>query len=322
MKQDRGAIILITGGTGTFGSAFVKRCLQSDFKEIRIFSRNKQKQEQLKKECKNNSKLKFYIGDIKNKKELDIAMKGANYVIHAAALKYIFQCEQNPIEALENNIIGSKNVIDLSIENQIEKIILLSTDKAIYPTSVMGLTKAYMEKIGLRKAQQQQQTRICIVRFCNILASNGSVIPLFINQIKNEKPLTITDPEMTRFFMTIQQAIDLVEQALYKGKSGEIFIKKGVSSTIKNIADAVCYLENQLNYPIEIIGSQRGERKHEFLLGREEVSRANDYGNYIIVSMTESDVSRRPVYYLSNECKVNSLKEIIDLIKEGYQEYK
>lgn len=320
MDKLENAIILITGGTGTFGAAFVKKCLQSDVKEIRIFSRDKQKQEQLRRKYENEPRLKFYIGDIRSKEDVDAAMKNVNYVIHAAALKSIPKCEQAPIEALEVNILGSKNVIDSSVENQVEKIILLSTDKATYPTSTMGLTKAYMEKIGLQKAAQQQRTKICIVRFCNILASSGSVVPLFKKQIKNKEPITITDPEMTRFFITVQQAVSLVELVLYKGENGEIFIKKGISSTIKNIADAVCYLENQSDYPIKIIGNKKGERKHEFLLAKEEVDKASDYGNYIIVSMAENKIKEKPIYCLSNEYKINSSREIAKLIKEIYQE--
>ena len=219
MKHNfKNSTILITGGTGTFGSAFLEYCIKQNAKEIRIFSRDEKKQYELKQKYLDNFKVKFYIGDVRDIESLNRAMLNVDYVFHAAAMKQVPSCEQHPMEAVKTNIIGSENVLNSAIKNNVKKVVLLSTDKAVYPTSAMGMTKAYMEKIALQKSREQSGTEICITRFCNLISSNGSVVPLFINQIKNNQPLTITDPFMSRYFMSLQQAIELVEKAFIEGK--------------------------------------------------------------------------------------------------------
>ena len=278
------SIILITGGTGTFGSAFIERCLKYFPKEIRIFSRGEKKQYDLKQKYNNISNIKFYIGDIRDKSSVDKVMKNVDYVFHAAAMKHVPICEENPIEAIKINIIGSNNILDSAIEHQVKKVICLSTDKAVYPSSLMGITKAGMEKVALSKAKEQNNTQIVITRFCNLLISNGSVVPLFIDQIKNNKPLTITNPNMTRFFMTLNDALDLIEEALFEGKNGDIYVKKASSCSIKFLTDSIKELLNVQNYPEKILGERPGEKTHEYLITKEELPFCSIKNNYFIIS--------------------------------------
>lgn len=306
------AIILITGGTGTFGAAFTEYCLNLPIKEIRIFSRDEKKQYEMNTNY-NNSKLKFYIGDIRDKHSLDAAMIDVDYVFHAAAMKQVPTCEQYPLEAFKTNVLGSVNVLESAIEHNVKKVVCLSTDKAVYPTSTMGLTKSLMEKIALQKSKEQNTTQICITRFCNLIASNGSVVPLFINQIKNNKPISITDPTMTRFFMSVQEAIDLVYYAFTSGTNGEIIVKYCHPCEIRALAQGVCEYMGKTIYPITIIGGRPGEKKHEMLITNEEYDNAllvnNDY--IIINNATKNNAS---FYIKSNEMPMMTSDELAQLL--------
>ena len=282
--QIENSIILITGATGTFGQAFLDKCINKKAKEIRIFSRDEKKQYELKQKYRKNNNIKYYIGDIRDFNSIDRAMTGVDYVFHAAAMKQVPSCELNPEEAVKTNILGSGNVINSAIKNKIKKVIVLSTDKAVYPTSMMGLTKAAMEKIALAKALEQQETEICITRFCNLISSNGSVVPLFMRQIKNNQPLTLTDPLMLRFFMSLDDAIQIVEQALEHGKNGEIFIKKAKACTIENLIKALLSFFEIEKYPIEIIGPRPGEKREELLITDEEKPYVKFGQDYLIVT--------------------------------------
>lgn len=307
----KNSVVLITGGTGTFGSAFLNRCIKNKAAEIRILSRDEKKQYDMMQKYKNYSNIKFYIGDIRDKKSVDDAMRGVDYVFHAAAMKQIPSCEKYPLEAVKTNILGSENVLSSAIEHNVKKVVCLSTDKAVYPISTMGTTKLCMEKIALSKAKEQTKTAICITRFCNLIASNGSVVPLFINQIKENKPLTITDPNMTRFMMSISEAMDLVEEALINGKNGEIYIKYTKPLKIGDLATAVCHLMKVDNYPIQIIGSRVGERQYEALLTEEESHYAKYIDNYIIITSNSNNLN---IDYSSNNIECLDLNEILSLL--------
>lgn len=282
--QIRDGVILITGATGTFGRAFLQRCLELEAKEIRVFSRDEKKQHELKQTYKKQPNIKFYIGDIRDCNAVDRAMLGVDYVFHAAAMKQIPSCEANPLEAIKTNILGSENVLNSAIRNNVKKVVLLSTDKAVYPTSTMGITKACMEKIALAKAMEQTETEICITRFCNLISSNGSVVPLFINQIKNNQPLTITDLKMQRYFMSIKEAVYIVEKAFEEGQTGEIFIKKAKPCTIEQLGRAILRGFNIESYPIEIIGIRSGEKMRENLWSEEEKGRIKQSENYLVIT--------------------------------------
>ena len=284
-------ILMITGGTGSFGNAVLKRFLKTDVKEIRIFSRDEKKQEDMRI-AMNNPKLKFYIGDVRNYDSINDAMKGVNYVFHAAALKQVPSCEFYPMEAVRTNVLGAENVMNSAIANQIERIILLSTDKAVYPINAMGISKAMMEKLMVAKARSRSngETVICATRYGNVMASRGSVIPLFVSQIKEGKQLTITDPAMTRFLMSLEDSVDLVIHAFENGQQGDIFVQKAPASTIEALAHALQELFQTKN-ELRIIGTRHGEKLYESLVAREELARAEDMGGYYRVPADNRDLN-------------------------------
>jgi len=275
----KGKTILITGGTGSFGNAVLKRILDSDFKEIRILSRDEKKQDDLRKKHQ-DPKLKFYLGDVRERDSINVAMRGVDYVFHSAALKQVPSCEFYPLEAMKTNVFGTENVLESAINNGVKNVICLSTDKAVYPINAMGISKALMEKVAIAKSRNSFNTKICITRYGNVMASRGSVIPLFVEQIKQGKPLTITNPEMTRFMMTIDEAVDLVFYAFENGNSGDIFIQKAPAASLEVLAKALIELLHKPEHPIGIIGTRHGEKLYESLLSVEEMALAEDMGDY------------------------------------------
>ena len=274
--------ILITGGTGSFGNAFLNRVINSDALEIKIFSRDEKKQDDMRKHY-SNEKLQFIIGDVRDKDALLDATHGIDYIFHAAALKQVPSCEFYPLEAVKTNILGTENLLDAAIRSNVKKVICLSTDKAVYPINAMGISKSMMEKIMVAKSRVSSSTKICGTRYGNVLASRGSVVPLFVNQVNQNEPITITDPDMTRFIMTLDDAINLVLYAFENMTGGEIFVQKSPSSTIGDLAHAVLKILNKEKHKIDIIGTRHGEKKYEALLSREEMSYALDKGDYFIV---------------------------------------
>lgn len=276
-------VLLITGGTGSFGNAVLKRFLESDLKEIRIFSRDEKKQEDMRIKY-NNEKIKFYIGDVRDYRSIEDAMDGVDYIFHAAALKQVPSCEFFPVQAVQTNILGTNNVLEAAINHNVKKVIVLSTDKAAYPINAMGMSKALMEKVAVAKGRnlKENQTVICRTRYGNVMASRGSVIPLFCEQIENGKPLTITNPEMTRFMMTLDDAVDLVIYAFEHGEQGDLFVQKAPAATIETLAEAVKELKNS-SAPIKHIGSRHGEKLYEVLVTKEEMTNAEDLGDYFRV---------------------------------------
>lgn len=288
--------LLITGGTGTFGNAALNRFLETDISEIRILSRDEKKQHEMRLYY-NNPKIKFYIGDVRNLESLKDAMAGVNYVFHAAALKQVPSCEFYPLQALYTNSIGAENVMNAAISAGVEKIILLSTDKAAYPINAMGMSKALMEKLAVAKSRvaAYRGCTICITRYGNVMGSRGSVIPLFVEQIKSKKPITITDPNMTRFMMTIEDALDLVLYAFKHGKPGDLFVQKAPAATIETLVKALKKLY-KANNEIKIIGTRHGEKLYETLLTREERTRAIDLGKYYRVPADTRDLNYN-LYY-------------------------
>lgn len=285
-------ILLITGGTGSFGNAVLNRFLETEIKEIRIFSRDEKKQDDMRHRL-NNPKVKFYIGDVRNKRSVDYAMQGVDFIFHAAALKQVPSCEFFPIEAVNTNVLGTQNVLDSAREYGIKRMIVLSTDKAVYPINAMGISKAMMEKVMQAKARSMKDdssTVYCGTRYGNVMASRGSVIPLFIEQIKAGKDLTITDPNMTRFMMTLEDAVDLVLFAFQHGKNGDMFVQKSPASTIADLAQALIELY-QSNSKIRIIGTRHGEKLYETLVNREEMAKAYDMGNYFQIPADNRDLN-------------------------------
>lgn len=282
-------ILLITGGTGSFGNAVLNRFLESDIKEIRIFSRDEKKQHDMRV-AYNNPKLKFYIGDVRDYRSIDQAMFNVNYVFHAAALKQVPSCEFYPIEAVNTNVLGTENVLNAAISNNVAKVVCLSTDKAVYPINAMGVSKAMMEKVFVAKSRNSKSTIITGTRYGNVMASRGSVIPHFIDQIKSGKPITVTDPNMTRFMMTLDHAVELVLYAFNIGKSGDIFVQKSPASTIGELAQS---LKDIYNSEVEIknIGIRHAEKMHETLLSKEEFMVAEDLGEYYRVAADNRDLN-------------------------------
>lgn len=301
-------VLLITGGTGSFGNAVLKRFLNSDIKEIRIFSRDEKKQDDMRHSLQ-NSKVKFYIGDVRNKASVDNAMRGADYVFHAAALKQVPSCEFFPMEAVNTNIIGTQNVLDSAVEYGIKNVIVLSTDKAAYPINAMGISKAMMEKVAIAKSRtlHDSNTIICCTRYGNVMASRGSVIPLLISQIHEGKDLTLTDPNMTRFMMTLDDAVDLVMYAFEYGKNGDLFVQKAPSSTIETLAKALIDLYKS-NSKIKIIGTRHGEKLYETLVTREEMFRGEDMGNYFRIPCDDRDLNYDK-YFVHGETKVSIFED-------------
>jgi UDP-glucose 4-epimerase len=283
-------IILITGGTGSFGNAIMKKFINSDIKEIRIFSRDEKKQDDLRKKY-NSSKLKLYIGDVRDYKSILDCVRGCNYIFHAAALKQVPSCEFHPMEAVKTNILGTENVLEAAINCGVNRVIVLSTDKAVYPINAMGISKAMMEKIAIQKSRLSSKTIINITRYGNVMATRGSVIPLFIEQILKKKPITITDPSMTRFMMSLGDAVDLVLYAFKHGKTGEIFVQKSPATSIKTLANVLKNLLNVPHHPINIIGTRHGEKLFEALLSREEKVRAKDLKKYYCISPDQRDLN-------------------------------
>jgi UDP-N-acetylglucosamine 4,6-dehydratase len=283
--------LMITGGTGSFGKAILKRLLETDVKEIRIFSRDEKKQEDMRIAL-NNPKLKFYIGDVRSYDSVHDAIKGVNYIFHAAALKQVPSCEFYPMEAFRTNVLGAENVMNAAIANQVDRVILLSTDKAVYPINAMGISKAMMEKMMVAKARMltKGETVICATRYGNVMASRGSVIPLLVSQIKEGKQLTITDPAMTRFLMLLEDSVDLVVYAFENGQQGDIFIQKAPASTIEVLAQALQALFSKQDN-IRIIGTRHGEKLYETLVSREELARADDMGRYYRVPADNRDLN-------------------------------
>ncbi|EIR2563240.1 UDP-N-acetylglucosamine 4,6-dehydratase/5-epimerase [Escherichia coli] len=274
-------ILLITGGTGSFGNAVLNRFLSTDVKEIRIFSRDEKKQDDMRKNY-NNKKLKFYIGDVRDYRSILNATRGVDFIYHAAALKQVPSCEFHPVEAVKTNVLGTENVLEAAIANEVKRVVCLSTDKAVYPINAMGISKAMMEKVMVAKSRNVDcnKTVICGTRYGNVMASRGSVIPLFVDLIKSGKPLTITDPNMTRFMMTIEDAVDLVLYAFEHGNNGDIFVQKAPAATIETLATALKDLLNAAHHPVNIIGTRHGEKLFEALLSREEMLSAEDMGDY------------------------------------------
>ena len=284
-------ILLITGGRGSFGNAVLKRFLNSDIKEIRIFSRDEKKQDDMRHQLQ-NPKVKFYIGNVRDKRSVDNAMRGVDYIFHAAALKQVPSCEFFPIEAVNTNVIGTQNVLDSAVEYGVKNVVVLSTDKAAYPINAMGISKAMMEKVAIAKARTLEDTgtTVCCTRYGNVMASRGSVIPLFLEQIAKGKDLTITDPNMTRFMMTLDDAVDLVLYAFEHGKNGDLFVQKAPAATIEVLAKAVIDL-TKTSSEVKVIGTRHGEKLYETLVTREEMSKAEDLGGYYRIPADNRDLN-------------------------------
>ncbi|NTW31715.1 MAG: polysaccharide biosynthesis protein [Bacteroidetes bacterium] len=304
-------VLLITGGTGSFGNAVLERFLNSDeFCEIRIFSRDEKKQDDMRQLYKNN-KVKYYIGDVRDKRSVDTVMHGVDYVFHAAALKQVPSCEFFPMEAVRTNIIGTENVIDSAITHDVKKLILLSTDKAVYPINAMGISKALAEKVMIAKSRNlninNAGTVLCGTRYGNVMASRGSVIPLFVKQIKANKFITVTDANMTRFMMTLEDAVDLVLYAFDHGQSGDIFVQKAPASTIEVLVKALLELY-KVNNEVKIIGTRHGEKLYETLVNREEIAKAEDLGDYYRIPADTRDLNYRK-FFVEGENKISEVEE-------------
>ncbi|MBF9287819.1 UDP-glucose 4-epimerase [Staphylococcus haemolyticus] len=294
-------VLLITGGTGSFGHAVMKRFLDTDIKEIRVFSRDEKKQDDMRKKY-NNPKLKFYIGDVRDSHSVETAMREVDYVFHAAALKQVPSCEFFPMEAVKTNVIGTENVLQNAIRNNVKKVICLSTDKAAYPINAMGISKSMMEKVFVAKSRNvdSEQTLICGTRYGNVMASRGSVIPLFIDKIKAGEPLTVTDPNMTRFLMSLEEAVELVVHAFKHAQTGDIMVQKAPSSKVGDLAEALLQLFEAEN-EIKIIGTRHGEKQAETLLTREEYAQCEDMGDYFRVPADSRDLNYSNYYEDGNE---------------------
>ena len=328
--------LMITGGTGSFGQTVLKRFLDTDVKEIRIFSRDEKKQEDMRIAL-NHPKLRFYIGDVRDEASLRQAMKGVNYVFHAAALKQVPSCEFYPMEALRTNVMGTENVLNAATGAGVERVVVLSTDKAVYPINAMGISKAMAEKVMVAKARLQQpgETVFCATRYGNVMASRGSVIPLFVSQLKEGRPLTVTDPNMTRFLMSLEDSVDLVLYAFTHGQQGDIFVQKAPASTVGDLAQALKELFGLPEKQTQVIGTRHGEKLYESLISREEMAHAIDMGGYYRIpadnrdlnyakyfSEGETDISTLDDYTSHNTRRLNveevkSLLLTLDYIKDG-----
>lgn len=306
MSLFKGKTLMITGGTGSFGNAVLNRFLKTDIGEIRIFSRDEKKQDDMRHEFQAKmpdvaNKIKFYIGDVRNLQSVKDAMHGVDYVFHAAALKQVPSCEFFPMEAVKTNVIGTDNVLTAAIEENVESVICLSTDKAAYPVNAMGITKAIEEKVAVAKSRNSRNTKICCTRYGNVMCSRGSVIPLWIDQIKNGQPITITEPSMTRFIMSLDEAVDLVLFAFEHGENGDLLIQKAPSCTIKTQAEAVCELFGGSVDDIRVIGIRHGEKMYETLLTKEECAKAVDMGNFYRVPADNRDLNYDKYFKNGNE---------------------
>ena len=290
IKMLKNKILLITGGTGSFGNAVLKIFLESDLSEIRIFSRDENKQDNMRRKF-NNPKIKFYIGDVRDYQSVLNVVRGVDFIFHAAALKQVPSCEFHPLQATKTNVLGTENVLEAAVVCGVKKVICLSTDKAVYPINAMGISKALMEKVAIAKSRNSKSTVICVTRYGNVMASRGSVIPLFVSQILANKSLTITDPNMTRFMMTLDDAVDLVSYAFLKGESGDIFVQKSPAATIQVLAEALTELMKFSKKKIKVIGTRHGEKLYEVLLSREEMATAEDLGQYYRVPADMRDLN-------------------------------
>ena len=330
MKILKDKVLLITGGTGSFGNAVLNRLLDTDIKEIRIFSRDEKKQDDMRQKL-NNHKVKFYIGDVRDRHSIDDAMSGVDFLFHAAALKQVPSCEFFPIQAVHTNIIGTENVLNASISNRVKKVVCLSTDKAVYPINAMGISKAMMEKVMVAKSRNSGETIISGTRYGNVMASRGSVIPLFHNQIINNQPITITDPNMTRFMMSLEDAVELVLYAFQNGNSGDIFVQKAPASTIGDLANALKNIYKS-NVPISVIGTRHAEKLYETLLSKEELLLSEDLGDYYRVKADIRDLNYNKYfsegteisptieeYHSHNTRRLNEVELILLLNKIGYK---
>lgn len=300
--------LMITGGTGSFGNAVLKRFLETGVKEIRIFSRDEKKQDDMRK-LYNNDKIKFHLGDVRDIQSIKNAIHGVDYIFHAAALKQVPSCEFFPMQAVQTNVLGTENLLTAAIESGVKKVICLSTDKAVYPINAMGISKAMMEKVFVAKSRtvNPQQTLICGTRYGNVMASRGSVIPLFIDQIKNHQPITITNPDMTRFLMSLEEAVELVVFAFKNANTGDIMVQKAPASTIRDLAQAVVELFDPTT-EIRIIGTRHGEKLHETLLTKEEYAVAQDLGSYYRIPADQRDLNYNK-YFVDGDEKLSSDKE-------------
>ena len=292
MKLFSKKCLLITGGTGSFGNSVLNRFLESDLDEIRIFSRDEKKQDDMRARY-SNPKIKFYLGDVRDYNSVLNATRGVDFIFHAAALKQVPSCEFYPMEAVKTNVLGTENVLDAAIANQVQRVVCLSTDKAVYPINAMGISKAMMEKVLVAKSRglDCDKTVICGTRYGNVMASRGSVIPLFVEQIRADKPISITDPNMTRFMMTLADAVDLVLFAFENGRNGDMFVQKAPAATIATLAEALTELLDKANHPIKVIGTRHGEKLYEVLLSREEMACAEDNGDYYRIPPDRRDLN-------------------------------
>jgi UDP-glucose 4-epimerase len=324
MKKKLGTL-LITGGTGSFGNAVLDRFVSSNvFDEIRIFSRDEKKQDDMRNKYQ-NEKIKFYLGDVRDYNSIEKATSGVDYVFHAAALKQVPSCEFFPIEATKTNVLGTENVLNASIKNKVKKVVCLSTDKAAYPINAMGISKALMEKVAIAMSRNSDQTKICLTRYGNVMASRGSVIPLFLEQLKNNQPLTLTDPLMTRFLMSLEDAVELVLFAFENGNNGDLFVHKSPSSTIENLAKAVSiFYGTKENF--KIIGTRHGEKLYETLCTREEMSKAIDLNEFFRIPSDNRSLNYKLFYekgnnfseiqdYNSHNTHLLTVEEILDKLK-------
>ncbi|KRC10429.1 UDP-glucose 4-epimerase [Hydrogenophaga sp. Root209] len=303
-----GKTLLITGGTGSFGNAVLSRFLDTDVREIRIFSRDEKKQEDMRIAL-NNEKLKFHIGDVRNLDSVAQAMHGVDYVFHAAALKQVPSCEFYPMEAVRTNVLGTENVMNAAISAGVKRVVVLSTDKAVYPVNAMGISKAMMEKLMVAKARSrlEDETVLCATRYGNVMASRGSVIPLFVDQMRVGKPLTVTDPNMTRFLMSLEDSVDLVLHAFEHAVQGDIFVQKAPASTVGDLAQALIALFKSES-AVRVIGTRHGEKLYESLLSREEMARADDMGRYYRVPADDRDLNYNK-YFVEGETRVSTLED-------------
>lgn len=301
--------LLITGGTGSFGNAVLKRFLDSDIKEIRIFSRDEKKQDDMRHQLQ-NPKVKFYIGDVRDKRSVDGAMRGVDYIFHAAALKQVPSCEFFPIQAVRTNVFGTENVLDSAIEHGVKNVVVLSTDKAAYPINAMGISKAMMEKVAIAKGRAlgaNAPTTICCTRYGNVMASRGSVIPLWVDQMKAGKDITITDPNMTRFMMTLDDAVDLVIYAFQNGQNGDLFVQKAPAATLDVLANALIGLYKS-ETEVKVIGTRHGEKLYETLVTREEMAKSEDMGNYFRIPCDTRDLNYDK-FFVEGEEKISKIED-------------
>lgn len=301
-------VLMITGGTGSFGNAVLQRFLNSDFAEIRVFSRDEKKQEDMRIALKND-KLKFYIGDVRNYDSVHDAMNGVDYVFHAAALKQVPSCEFYPMEAIRTNVLGAENVLRAAIAQGVKRCVVLSTDKAVYPINAMGMSKAMMEKVMVAKSRlcDPEKTVLCATRYGNVMASRGSVIPLFLSQLDSGRPLTVTDPSMTRFLMSLDESVDLVLYAFKHARPGDIFVQKAPASTVGDLARAMRELLRKDN-PIQVIGTRHGEKLYESLVSREEMARSEDLGDYYRIVADSRDLNYNK-YFVEGETQISELDD-------------